>query len=518
MKLKKLLVTIIVSILILTFSVSVLATSDNKVDEQKLENEVSNSVENETQNEVQNKVENKVENEVSNSVKNEIKNEAAKNETSKTETTKEPTTRKKLVNEEVAVFDDNIKYKNTLVNGNVFLAGNKVVLSSSEVNGDVMIFATEVEIKDCEISGSVYIASEDILIDSSEMVSVYLAGDNVEIGEDAKISRELRVVGATTVTLSGEVGRDFSSISSKIVITDNAKVLGESNISADTQEISEKAVLSDLNFEKIDYIKTTSASETFITYLIEKGTEIAVILLITIFVLGCLPKFVDVNSSLRLRDFFREFFTGLLEFIVVVAISLGLCYLGYSAGYGLILLNLLILFSALGKVIFIISFAVRMSCNPEKVSKIKAFFATALVAVILAAIEMISLLGTVGVIICIVINIALAITGLGSMFRVLFTSKKKMEKLGNKKIGNKNVVVQEVIVEKDVKSEPEKVIEEVKEEAKEEPIKENVKEEKKEEASVQEELKEEIKKEVEEEVKEEVKELKEENKKKKKEE
>ena len=190
-------------------------------------------------------------------------------------------------------------------------------------------------------------------------------------------------------------------------------------------------------------INFESPENKVITYLIGKGTEIAIILIITIFVLYGFPKFTEVNSALRLRDFFKAFFTGLLEFILVIAIAVGLFFTGYGIGYGLILINLLILFTILGKVIFTISFAVRMSCYPGKVSLIKAFFATVFVAVILAGIEMISLLGSIGFIINVIFNMILAFVGLGSMFRVIFTSKRGLRKLAARKLEDKNLTIVE---------------------------------------------------------------------------
>ncbi len=494
MKLKKLLIAIITMILILSFSTNVLAVTTSKSSKNEVSNSVKNEVSNETEetkNEVGNKVENKIKNEISNEDK-------ADEDTSKSEESKTTSSKKKLISKDVSKADEKISYKNVLVKGNVFLAGDEVTLSSMEVDGDVMVFANKVKIIDSEIGGNVYLASGEILLENSELLSAYLCGDNIEISEDTKITRELRSIGSEIV-LNGEVGRDFNGIMGNIVIGDSAKVSGKVNIKSEEKDISEKADIDDLDFERINYSNSKlDANEIFITHLIDEGIEITIILIIAIFILACLPKFVEVNSSLRLRDFFRAFLTGLLEFIVFLAISIGLCLTGYGIGYGLILFNLLFVFVVLGKAIFIISWAVRMSCTPEKISRVKAFFSTVLVALVLSFIGLISLAGSIGGAIIFVLNGVLAFTGFGSMFRVFFTSKKKMAKLADVKLGERIINMNDF---------REKQKEEVKPiEVKKEKV-EEIKETESVEPSVQEEIKEEVKQEI----KEEVQELKEEH-------
>ena len=439
MRLKKVLVALIISILILAVGTSSFAvTSTNEVTNKTVKNEVSNErkdtdkneVKNETKNKAENKTDSKEENKTEN--KTDSKKENVKDSDKKASGKKESAKKSsKIINEDItsAEGNENVTYNDITVNGNVFVAnGDKVTLNNVKVDGDVVIFATEAEIKDSEIEGSVYVTSQNVTIASSEINSMYIVGETIEVIEDTEISRELRIVGSD-VTIDSEVKRDTFVIAEKVTIGDEAKLSRKTVIKADSKSISEDADIKALDFEKIEYATETNTSNTIITYLIDKGTEIAIILVIAIFILGGFPKFTEVNSCLRIVDFFKAFLTGLLEFIVIIAIAIGLLFTGYGAGYGLLIINLLITFAFLGKMIFIISFAVRLSCNPEKVSKIKAFFAIVLVALVVDAIEMISLAGSVGLIIDVILNVILALTGLGTMFRVIFTSKKKISVL-----------------------------------------------------------------------------------------
>ena len=401
MKLKKGLIALIVSILILSIATISFATTDKK---EKVENVVANKVSNTVSNETK-KTENKTENKTANTVKN----ETVKNETKKTETTSKKTTKVDVMNQDVvnAETEENLEYSDVIVKGNMFLANSdKITFTGVQVDGDVIVFASEIEIVDSEIEGNLFAAADKITILGSDLNSVYVTGETLRFDEDTEISRELRVVGQT-VTFNAKSGRDAYVVGETVKFGDDAVVKGKAIVRSENKSVSEDAKINDLDYKKANtygIVTIASTESRIISYLIGKGTEIAIILIITLFVLYGFPKFSEVNSCLRLRDFVRAFFTGLLEFFVIIAIVIGLFFTIYGVGYGLIIFNLLITFVVLGKVIFIISFAVRMSCSPEKISKVKAFFATVLVALVLAVIEMISLAGYVGFIINLVIN------------------------------------------------------------------------------------------------------------------
>ena len=481
MKLKKGLIALIISIMILSISTNVFAVTRNSNSEKTLkdalsQNKVENKIENKVANRTENKVENKVKNETKDDVKNKTKNEVSKNYTEK-ETTKDSKTN--IINEDIAkASEDDLEYKNLKINGNMFLSSVKnVKFDNMEVNGDVVILSDSIEINDSKISGSIYSASDKISISNSKIVSSYLVSSNVKVDRDTIVSREFKVIGENVV-LNGEIGRRVYVFCENIEIGEDAIIGGNAEILSETKKISEDANIRELDYEKVSFSNESDTDETVITYLIEKGTEVLIIVLISIFLLCLFPKFTQVNSSLKIRDFVKSFFTGLLEFLIILAIGIALIATGYGIGYGLLLINLLFSFVILGKIIFVISLAIRISCKPEKVSKLKVFFTTVFVALVLAIIEMISLLGTVGFIIDVIINIILAFTGLGSMFRVIFTSQKKLK-------------VSDVIEEKEIKETTDEPREEKVE------IIENVGQVEIQ-SEIQEEVKEEIKKELEE--------------------
>ena len=221
-----------------------------------------------------------------------------------------------------------------------------------------------------------------------------------------------------------------------------------------------------------------------------------IILVVAIFVLYSSPKFVAVNGKLRLRDFVKAFFTGILELIIVFAIFIGLAYIGYGFGFGFALLILSFILVYFGKMIFIISAGIRLAGKSEYVSKVKSFFMILIILAVVEAINLLQLIGFAGLIASMIINLVLGITGFGSLVRVVLTPSKKKKQVKPvqnneiREVNSEDFVIKGVPVVKSEKEvTPEVKIEEIKEtesEKNKEEIKENEPEENKDEIKVEE--------------------------------
>ena len=490
MKFKKFLICFIISISILLIATNSFALSLKK---KKALNNETNTISNAISDEIEEKEEI-----VENTIKNEIKKDLDIEETNKKETKKSSKT--KIINSDVYSGSDeeSIEYNNIKVNGNMFVCNSrKITLNNVKVNGNIFLFGDKIEIADSEIEGSVYTAGNEISFVNSDFNSVYAAASNIDV-VDSVISRDLRAAGKSII-INAEVERSTYIAGQSIEVEEDAKLYGKTYIAYSTKNISEDAVIDDAEYEYVDEksygvnvdLDFLDSENKTVNYFSYKGVEIVIIIMIAIFVICGSPKFTEVNSCLRLRDFVKAFFTGLLEIVVTLLIIACLFCTFYGIGYGLLLLNLLIVFMFLGKILFIISFAIRISCKPDSISKVKAILSTGFVALVLVFVEMISIIGEAGIGIDFVFNVILAITGFGSMFRVIFTSKKKIKETAAKKVG----VKKDSVVNTPIVQEKEDILN--KEENK------NV--------SIQEELKTEIKEEVKEEIKQEIEELKKEN-------
>jgi len=255
--------------------------------------------------------------------------------------------------------------------------------------------------------------------------SAFISGENVNILEYSEILKELRLAG-TDITFAGIAGRVVKVAAENLEILESAKITGDLDAVVEEYEISEDAKIKGESNIEISDSKIIGVQISLKSYLSEKIAEFVIILIVAIFVLGGFPKFTEANKKLHLRDFVKSFFTGILEIIVAILIAILIMYIGYAVGYAVALIALTIIFALLGRLIFILAFAIRISGKKEKVSKVKIFFMIVVVALAIEVIDMLVLLGTVGVVITMVFDFVIGISGFGTLFTVIFTSKKKI--------------------------------------------------------------------------------------------
>lgn len=448
-----------------------------------LKNEVINVVENEVVEETQdeNVVEEPAENTVDNTVLDEslVEDETLEDEIPSDEIIEEKEDETNEIEEEATVTfletiskdivnaGDDIKYNAVYVDGNVHIMADNVVLKDFKVDGNLFVLSTNVEFDNVIVDGSCYICAETAKVDG-QITSAYIIADNLTMTAFANIIKELRVV-SSNFDFEGFVGRDLYAYTENIIISDRAEIYGDCIIETGSMDISEDAKINgEKKIEIVENVNTGFSIDNKYVY----NSIIAncvIILVVAIFVLYSSPKFVAVNGKLRLRDFIKAFFTGILELIIVFAIFMGLAYIGYGFGFGFALLILSFILVYFGKMIFIISAGIRLAGKSEDVSKVKSFF---MILIVLAAIEAINLLqltGVVGLIASMIINVILGITGFGSLVRVVLTPSRKKKQV--KPVQNNNVrevrpddfVIQDAPVveeEKEIVAEPQEIKEE----------------------------------------------------------
>lgn len=398
---KKFLVGILV--LIILFSITrVFAATSNSIEPRNTENTVGSNSTNELseedlipalEEELREKQEQ--ENRVSNDTENAI-NENTVNTTNTTNTTDSDNTTKNKTNRDnedeilsdiyIAETENDLKYEDVTIDGNVYIVSTaRVVFENSEILGNVFIISDSFEVNNTIIDGSSYIVADKINFIESEIKSIYAFANVIESDEETSIINDIRAV-ANTVNFLGEVGRESY-----------IQVFETSNI---------------------EY------SVTIQDILPEILTRFGIILVLAIIILGGFPKFVGVNLSLNISSFFKAFFTGILEIVIISAIALALMIWGFGIGYAFAILLLLGILLYFGKVIFIVAFALRLVKNRNRNARVKAFIFTIFVAAVVEAIELTMVLGETGFIVNLAINIILSITGFGTLFRVILTPKK----------------------------------------------------------------------------------------------
>ncbi len=283
-----------------------------------------------------------------------------------------------------------IIYEGYNIDGNVYIISSvKVEFIDCQIQGNIFAFSETVELEGTKVDGSIYAVANNIICTESQMTTIYVATNNIQIDENSKVVNDVNII-ADNVDILGEVGR-------------NTYVQA---------------------FESSNLEYSVSIQDILPNLLAKFG----IILIIAIFVLAGFPKFTEVNLHLKISSFFKAFFTGIIEIALISVIALTIMILGFGVGYAFAILMLLVAILALGKVLFVIAFAIRLVKNGKKNARTKAFIFTIFVALVVEAIELIMVLGETGFIVNLFINIILAVTGFGSLMRVIFTSKKKNNK------------------------------------------------------------------------------------------
>lgn len=339
------------------------------------------------------------------------------------------------ISKDVVKAGDTVEYDAVYVDGNVHIAAENVVLKDFKVDGNLFVFSTTAELDNVIVDGSCYICAETAKVDG-QITSAYIIADNLTMTAFANIVKELRVVSAN-FDFEGFVGRDLYAYTENIKISDRAEIFGDCIIETGSMDISEDAKIN--GEKKIEIVENTNTGFSIDNKYVYNSiiANCVIILVVAIFVLYSSPKFVAVNGKLRLRDFIKAFFTGILELIIVFAIFIGLAYIGYGFGFGFALLILSFILVYFGKMIFIISAGIRLAGKSEDVSRVKSFFMILIVLAVIEAINLLQLTGPVGLIAAMIINLVLGITGFGSLVRVVLTPSRKKKQV--KPVQNNNI-------------------------------------------------------------------------------
>ena len=394
---KKTLIVFIV--LIILFCVSnVFAATSNTIEslpEELSEEDLIPALEEELKEnqELENKKESNSDNVISDKNTNSVKNDSnsIKTDSTKTEIKNNSKKEKILSDIYIAESNDDVIYDNKQIEGNIYIITSKnVKFRDCNISGNIFVFSNLFELDNTRLEGSLYVVSNDVNFVKSKITSSYIAANSVNADVDTEVLNDVRIV-ANVVNFLGDINRDSY-----------IQVFESSNI---------------------DYSVTI---QDILPNLIAK---FAIILVIAIVVLGGFPKFVGVNLSLGISSFFKAFFTGIIEIIIIALISLTLMILGLGAGYGFAILILLSALVCFGKAIFIIAFALRLVRNKGKNARVKAFIYTIFVSAVVIALDLLVILGETGFLATLIINIILAITGFGTLLRVIFTSKVKKQEV-----------------------------------------------------------------------------------------
>lgn len=396
---KRFFIGVLVAIMILFMAQNVFAVTSN--DTQNVTANVSNSttltLEERLQKEAEEKAKaanetaknaNSSENKVTSNVTNTAENKVNSNVTNTTENTSVKVEKNNVYSDiYVGEAEDDLLYENAYIDGNVYImSAKKVIFKNCEVAGNIFLMSNELELEKTKVEGSAYILANRVDVKETQIKSAYITSVTLNVDESSEFVNDIRAV-ANVINNSGKVGRD--------------------------------------SFVQVHETSDSEYTISINDILPEILAEFVITLILALIILNTSPKFVEVNTKLKISSFFKAFFTGILEIIIITAIALGIMALGYGVGFAFAILGLMFVLLSFGKVIFIVAFALRMVKNSDKNVITKAFIFTIIVGAVAIALELLSLLGSAGAIASLVIDVILAITGFGTLLRVVLTKTKK---------------------------------------------------------------------------------------------
>lgn len=163
------------------------------------------------------------------------------------------------------------------VNGDVFVAGDTVVINSENINGDIFAAASNVDVVG-QVNGSLRLVGEKINIDAQVDGNAMVAGQNFRISDGSLVSGNVTFFGQM-LNVSGQVSRLEGAVASLVltgtVDNDVDIYLGESSDS--TLNISNEAVVGGTFYyqaiKELDINSQASISEVAYNKIIKKDYE-----------------------------------------------------------------------------------------------------------------------------------------------------------------------------------------------------------------------------------------------------
>lgn len=467
MKIKKK-VAIVVFLLIMciatmSFATSVNTTVENIVDENILNGDVTsegNSVAEENKVKGLNNVES-TENSVTENTQKELKIEPRTSITDEVmpinlDEENEEVSDAKTINDNVykATTEPTYTLKDN-VYGNVFIAGNEVIIDSNFVSGDLFIVANNVTInKDSVIDGNVYIAAQSIKIDGTLYRSVYLAGKTIEFSESSFTAYDALVAGEQ-IKINGEMARSVYVYAGMLEVSETATIGKNLNYEANEKaEVPEGVVAGNINFTKI-VTEEKSTLEIVLEYVIDLLKTLIFTLAIFIVISLISSKFTYKAQEYMGKRVLKSIGIGLFTLIVMPLASVILILINSTAAVGIALIPIYILLLFIANAITAIAFSA-MLCNRSKGMKLPVVLV--LITIALWALELIPYIGTIVAFFSILI-------GMGVLLQVIFSKNKTISK-GEDDLEKINEKIKENIEKSETKVE--KMKEDKKSEAKKE--------------------------------------------------
>lgn len=326
------------------------------------------------------------------------------------------------------------------VYGNVFVAGNEVIIDSDFISGDLFIVANNVTInKDTVVDGNVYIVAQSTKIEGTLYRSVYLAGKTINFSESSFVAYDALVAGEQ-IKMSGEMARSVYVYAGTLEVSKTALVGKDLNYEANEKaEVPDGVVSGNINFTKI-VTDEKSTLEIVLEYVIDLLKTLIFTLAVFIVISLISSKFTYKAQEYMGKHILKSIGIGLFTLIVMPIAAVVLILINSTAGIGITLIPIYMLLLFIANAITAIAFSA-MLCNRSKGMKFPIVLV--LITIALWALEIIPYIGTIVAFFSILI-------GMGVLLQVIFSKNKTISK-GEEDIEKINEKIKENIEKSEVK-------------------------------------------------------------------
>ncbi len=305
------------------------------------------------------------------------------------------------------------------VNGNIYVLAEKITLTDVMIDGNVFLMANDIDIENTIINGTAYIGAENIVF-NGQANDVYILGSTVNLNTDTDILRNAYILG-DNFTFKGAIGRNLTMLANQIQIADNTIIGGKfSYMSSEETNIPQSAHIADVHYTKFVESNVTEEANSLQTILTSILTIIVKAVVIALFLVIANTKLREANKSITTKSTLKTLGIGLLTLILCPIIAL-ICFTQvFGLSLGIILLFIYISMIYVSKLVA--SFVIASVALKEKANqKVALFIGTAVIYLVVKAIEYIPIVGSI-------LSIIAVLLGLGYIVISIF-SKKKTEEL-----------------------------------------------------------------------------------------
>lgn len=295
------------------------------------------------------------------------------------------------------------------IDGNLFVIADNVEISGN-VDGSIFVIGTNVNINS-NITGSAFVLAENINFECGQIKDAYFGGKEIDIFEDALISREAKMM-ADIISIDGTISGDLYSEEEEITVSDTGRITGKLVYSGTLSQATEDSIGS---LEKIETDTTETVVQkvsTFEKVLTKTFTALVIIGLIV------LVSNKEKEEDITAKTLVKGVFGGILWIILIPIISLLLIVtiIGIPVSLILLMIYVVLFFVVFPAVSIQISSCILKSKNNS--SKVKLWLVATVAYFVLALIREIPTIGTI-------VTILVGTYGFNLIIKSIFKKNKK---------------------------------------------------------------------------------------------